>query len=297
LSSIHSSLFSVLKLPKKPLPTLAAVHAAAFMLVLVLAFAPASAQTPDSVTTNSIKHTSKTTDAGDTGDTLTSAASAPKPRYTSFLFPRNPVPWQTSFAADASLTILPRIIVEESVRSLPLLGAAFRLGLPENFGFHARLRTILLTNYLGLGVSWSYSLGRFSAALHEMPAVWMGLGGLLEGFQSNALGPLNHAGITLGAAIGTDAQPDETLLSLRVEAVHSWGYGLNVGGTQFTRRSATTLRGVEIGLCLEQEVSSGGRLFVALRTAYSRPSFEAWVAFSDIEVPLFYPTILFGYAF
>jgi hypothetical protein len=224
-----------------------------------------------------------------TADTIAHRAS---PRYTAFLYPRNPQAWQTMFAADASVTLLPRLIVEESVRVLPMLGASMRLGLPEHFGLHARLRSIFLTNLATVGVSWSYSVGAFSAAVHNNIGVWAGFSGVLEGFDTNAFGPMNFAGLSLGTEL-----PDGALLTLRTELVSSLGYTINLGPTRIPRQTSR-FQGVDVTLCVEQPVGANGhRIVGGLRTAYSRPSYEAWVAFSDIQDFLFYPMIFFGYAF
>jgi hypothetical protein len=212
-------------------------------------------------------------------------------RYTSFLFPRNPDPWQFSIAADASITILPRLIVEESVRTIPMLGVNVRMGLPLNFGMQARLRSILLSNVVLLGASWSYSLDRLSLAIHNNAGAWAGFAGILEGFDSYAWGLLTLPGLSVGVHIGAS-----TLLSARLETTFAFGYNLTVGSTRIVRRTSA-FRGLEGTVCLEQSIKSGGRIFAGFRAAYSRPSYEIWAAFSDIESFLFYPTIMLGYAF
>ena len=82
-------------------------------------------------------------------------------------FPRSFEQGTLRYSLGVSWTLLPRAIVEEEIRQIPMVNAALRYELPSHFSVTAQLSTVYITNVLSAGVFWSHTLGGVSLAVSD----------------------------------------------------------------------------------------------------------------------------------
>ena len=190
-------------------------------------------------------------------------------------------PWTIRSAIGLSVTILPRPIVEEELRQVPMLTAEARIGLPWNLSATGRAGTNVLTTAAGFGAQWSLTLGRVAFSLGDEQAFWYGFA-TVDGFDLDAQGWLNFPSVSAGIAL------DDFILSLKTEA-QIVTFQKTVAGTTEVLSSKNTLSGVAFTLAVEQPFWAGQYVKLGAKINYARQMYHAWLAFGTFKEFLTYP--------
>jgi hypothetical protein len=190
-------------------------------------------------------------------------------------------PWTLRWAAGATLTILPRPVVEEELRQVPMLLGEARLGLPLHFSLTARAATNVLTTTGGVGAMWSLHVKRVAFAVGDEAAYWYGFA-TVDGFDLDAQGWLNYPSVSLGVAF------DEFIVSLKAEAqLLTWQK--TVAGSTEVQSKKNTLGGVAFTIAVEQPFWSDRYVKIGTKINYARQLYHAWLAFGTFKEFLAYP--------
>ena len=189
--------------------------------------------------------------------------------------------WAFRAAAGVSVTVLPRQLVEEELRQVPMLGGEARFGLPLNLSLTARAATNVITNGAGIGALWSLRIRRFALAIGDEQAFWYGFA-TVDGFDLRAHGWLNFPSISAGFAF------DEFILSLKAEA-QLVTYQRTVAGEIGVQSKKNTISGVAFTVAVEQPFWADRHFKVGAKINYSRQLYHAWLAFGTFNEFLAYP--------
>jgi hypothetical protein len=208
-------------------------------------------------------------------------AQTPESHYSTIIFPHNPDPYKADFAAGISLTILPRRIVEDQVRQLPMVDVRMRLGLPYQFALNARANLIYVTNQFTLGLSWTQSFDHFSFGLHNDASLWLGAMDF-SGYDTYGLGIINSPGISIGTNI------DDMYFTLRTDLLMQF-YQKTIFGNDAVSRYKPEIAGVAFTFSVEQNLFFDHRILWGMRLQYARPQYEIWLAFYDVNIRLLTP--------
>lgn len=206
--------------------------------------------------------------------------------------PKNPEIWQSYFSAGLAVSILPRsVIYGEVVRQFPQLTFNWRMGLPLNLGIHGQFNTAYVANVARLGLSWSKQFGSFAFSVADDVGAWYGIADL-TGFNVTSLGFLNFPKLNLGINV------DEYLFSVQAEALLSFGSATWLGDQESrVVDNKKEFLGTALTLMAEFNLTPTTRWYVGLKTYYSLPRFQLWLAFSEISYRVVIPEITFGYIF
>ncbi len=193
-------------------------------------------------------------------------------------------------AVGVSLDILPRRLAESEPRTFPNLTAHVRFGLPAGFSVAARARAVYVSNQLELGGIASHRLGPVSLAVHDYGGVWFGALGL-EGFDASAWAMVNAP----GASIGLDVYGSR--LTLSSEVLLMFARHVTLGDIAKATGKNSAFAGLHTSLLVESSVGRSGSIYYGVGLLWTRPQYEAWIAFSDSRGFLGYPRLVGGYAF
>jgi hypothetical protein len=210
-----------------------------------------------------------------------STAQPVENKYSNVLFPDTPTPWKSDYAIGASLTILPRRIVENQVRQLPMFDLRMRMGLPYHFGLNVQTSFIYVTNQISLGLSWTQSFEHFSFGLHDNTGFWLGAMDFSD-YDTYGLGVINSPGISLGANI------DDMFFTLRSDLLIQL-YQKTIFGNDAVSRYKAEVAGVAFTFSVEQNLFFDHRILWGVRLQYARPQYEIWLAFYDVNIRLLTP--------
>jgi hypothetical protein len=204
-------------------------------------------------------------------------------------YPRELTVGEWHYAIGASLTLLPRAVVEEEIRQLPLIQASGRYGLGSGFSAYGQVATVYLTNVATAGVWWSFSKNNVALALTEAVSFWFGVADM-EGFDTKAMGLITMPGVNVGVEL------DGYQLSLHSEALiaisqHTYFGSASVG------RIAPALAGVSFTLTAEQRLWNATCASFAVRTRIAQPNYQVWLAFSVQDRWLLFPEFQVGLLF
>ncbi|MFA6541078.1 MAG: hypothetical protein WCT99_05690 [Bacteroidota bacterium] len=203
-----------------------------------------------------------------------------------------PKPYESGmmhYSVGAALTLLPRQIVEEEIRQLPMVTVALRYGLPENFSVTAQLSTVYITNVVSAGAQWSMQTGNAAFALADEFSYWFGVADM-DGFDTKAMGLINRPSISAGIQIDDDKVTVRSELLVMISQ-HTYFGSASVG------RVKPEIVGVVTSLCLEQEILKSTSMSFALRANYALPNYQLWLAFSVQDRWLMYPEIQLSFLF
>jgi hypothetical protein len=189
--------------------------------------------------------------------------------------------WDFRTAAGITLTILPRPIVEEELRQVPMIAGEARFGLPLNLSLSARAATNVLTTTAGVGALWTLNIRRLAIAIGDEQAFWYGFA-TVDGFDLDAQGWLNYPSVSVGFAF------DEFVVSLKTEA-QLVTYQKTVAGSTEVQTKKNTLSGVAFTIAVEQPFWSGQYVKLGAKVNYSRQLYHAWLAFGTFNEFLTYP--------
>jgi hypothetical protein len=205
-------------------------------------------------------------------------------------YPASPRPFDWRAGAGLLVDVLPARIVESEQRQIPQLTGALRVGLPHGFSADLRARAIVIQNQLELGVAWGYEGRYLSAAVHNHLGPWFGAVGV-EGFDASAWGMVETPGASLGAAWR------ELRFSVLAEAIFTFAQRTTLGDTTTTTRDSASFAGTATTVTVETLLDRGGVPWFGVGVLWTRPDYQAWLAFSDERARILYPRFVAGYAF
>lgn len=191
------------------------------------------------------------------------------------------------YSAGLSLTLLPRQIVEEEIRHIPMVNASLRYGFPSNFSVIAHLSTVYITNALSVGLIWSIPYDGFAFAMCDELSYWFGIADL-NGFDTNAMGLINRPSVSAG--IDVDGYKISAKTEMIVLLAHHTYFG-----TASVGRFKPELAGIATTFILEQEIAHTAFMSFSLRANYARPNYQIWLAFSVQDRWLLFPEIQLSY--
>lgn len=203
------------------------------------------------------------------------------PQADFLVFPAPVESMQLRSTVGFSMTVLPRLLVEESIRQTPLLSGRARLGLPFSFGADFEARTNVLTNRLSGGLRWGVPIDRFAVGARYEIAYWFGFASF-EGFDIRATGWLHTAAADLGVRLG-DVR---STLSLEVNSIRS--LAVTTDGIR-TDSPENRLAGYAANLSIEQPFWGDQSIELGMRVHFARSLYQAWLAFSTFDEALLYP--------
>jgi hypothetical protein len=205
------------------------------------------------------------------------------------LFPRSFEQGAVRYSLGVSWTFLPRAVVEEEIRQVPMFNAALRYELPAHFSLTAEFSTIYITNVLSAGVFWSYSRGALACAVADELSYWFGTA-TMSGFDTQAMGLVNRPSVSVGIDIDSYKVTAKTEL-LTVLSQHTYF------GTASVARIKPEIAGIATTLSLEQDLWKSTNVAFAFRANYAKPNYQLWLAFSVQDRWLFYPELQVSYIF
>jgi len=208
---------------------------------------------------------------------------------THLAFPRAYEPGTLRYSLGLSLTLLPRAVVEEEIRQIPMVNAALRWALPLNFSLTAGVSTVYITNVASAGVMWSQTHGGISFAVADEFSYWFGVADM-SGFDTQAMGLFNRPSLSIGADI------DAHKITLKTEMLLLLTQHTYFGAASVSRVKPE-IAGIAATLCLEQEAWRSAFISFAFRANYARPNYQVWLAFSVQDAWMFYPELQAAYIF
>ncbi|MBL7988742.1 MAG: hypothetical protein JNJ94_11830 [Chlorobi bacterium] len=205
---------------------------------------------------------------------------------TTLLTP-HPIPsGELRTAVGGTITILPRIVVEEELRQVPMLNLELRYGLPLGFAGTGRFSSNVITNLASVGAEWRGRLGRFSASAGYSVAYWYGFAAF-EGFAVDAQSWLTFPAVSAGFDF------DDFHLSGRAELQFVTSRSSATEGIE-TGSDRNALGGYAFTAAIEQPFWGATSAIIGLKVYYSRSMYQSWLAFSTFNEFLFYPEFQFG---
>ena len=188
----------------------------------------------------------------------------------------------------ATTDVLATALVESEARIVPRVHTAFRYGLPAGFTLDTSLDSIVMTNELRLGVSWSIDLGPVTVGLSDHIGIVFGHVAF-SGFDTTTLGMSHYPGASIGFNLGPHA------LSLGFKALLAHAHFLRFGDAGVGQRK-TIFHGVSFELMFESELGDG-RLFYGATVFRASPDYQLWLVFSDSDLKMEFVRFKVGYAF
>lgn len=186
-----------------------------------------------------------------------------------------------------SLTVVPRLIVEEGVLQLPMLDARARLGITDEFYLSGRANIVYVTNQISLGFGWSYSYKNLSLSIADHFGYWFGFADF-QGFDAKSMGLANYPTITLGLSLNNlnVSLSGEALITL---SQHTYF------GTASVGRFSPEYVGYAVTLAVEEELWKNNYFIFGARFQYSLPMYQTWLAFSTSYRWALFPEFFIGY--
>lgn len=204
-------------------------------------------------------------------------------------FPSSYASGRVQWSIGASLAIMPRAVVEEEIRQIPMIDANVRYGLFDAVSLTGSFSTIYLTNVATAGLHWTFSLGDVHASIGDNVSYWFGTA-TMQGFDTQVMGLVTVPGVSAGMDF------DGSLVTLRSELLvpisqHTYFGSASVG------RVKPEIAGIVESITLEQDLWHGTFLSFEFRGHYARPNYQLWLAFAVQDRWLFYPEIRTAFLF
>jgi hypothetical protein len=219
--------------------------------------------------------------------TFPSLAAPQDSSQTFVLFPK-PLPSGTfNLSLGASMTIIPRAIVQEGVVPLPMVDVRMKYGLTDHLFLSGQANVVYVTNQLSLGLGWSHSFGDFSFAIADNMGYWFGFADF-EGFDAAAMGLTNYPSVTVGVAV------DNLHISFRTEGLLTISQHTSFGAASVGRVNPE-LAGFAFTLAVEQALWKNNYFMFGTRIQYALPMYQTWLAFSTFQRWLVFPEFFIGY--
>ena len=209
---------------------------------------------------------------------------------TPYLYHPEPIePGSMVTALGASITFLPRILVEGEFRQAPLLDIRARYGLPVQFSLEGGVRTNVFTNFVDLRARYALKMDPLFIGPSLRLGWWYGFAPF-DGFDIRATGWLYYPGIDFGLRY------DSVRFAGTLEAQVITSLDIETDGIA-TEQTRNKVAGYSLHLTLEQPFWGETSTVFGLRISYSKSLYQAWLAFSSFDEYLFYPEFTFGVHF
>ncbi len=202
-------------------------------------------------------------------------------------FPKAIPAWDISHTAGISLAILPRAIVEEEIRQVPVLDYQLRLGLPYNFSINTRVSAVYIANQASIGLQWSYSYDDFSFSIGDNTAYWYGFADI-DGFDIVATGWMNYPFISIGADL------EEVYLTIKAEMLIITNQNTSVGETSLYNQR-NKMAGYAVSFAIEQPFWKDNDFLLAVRLNYATFMYQSWLAVSTSDNKRMFPEFIIGF--
>lgn len=191
-----------------------------------------------------------------------------------------------NYSVGVSLTILPRALVDDVIRQVPVLDAQAKIGLPFNISAKTRLNIAYIANQAAIGLEYSYHYKNIAFSVGYEIAYWYGFADL-EGFDTEAFGWLNCPFISLGVDL------EEALLSAHFNLIFITNQETSVGSTVMKFRK-NELTGYAITFAVEQPLWKNNDLLFAVKFNFARSLYQSWLTFSTFDQMLLHPELIIG---
>ncbi|MCX6136316.1 MAG: hypothetical protein NTV54_02320 [Ignavibacteriales bacterium] len=206
---------------------------------------------------------------------------------TYFSFPASRGANRMSFDIGMSLTLLPRSVVEEEIRQIPMIDFRARWDFSRHFVLTGRISTIYIANQCALGIWWMGRVGPVAFAAGDEVAYWYGTADM-EGFNTAAMGLLTYPAVSMGLLV------DDVFISVKETALISISQHTYVGDVNIGRIKPS-VTGVATTLALEQPLWKHHMIATRLTLNYARPQYQTWLAFTPASTWLMMPEFSFSY--
>jgi hypothetical protein len=203
------------------------------------------------------------------------------------IFPKPINAGQFHSSIGLSLTVIPRLIVEEGVLQLPMLDARARLGISDEFYLSGRANIVYVTNQISLGAGWSYSYKNFSLSIADYFGYWFGFADF-QGFDAKSMGLANYPTVTVGLSL------NNLNISLSGEALITLSQHTYFGTASVGRFSPEYV-GYAVTFAVEEELWKNNYFIFGARFQYSLPMYQTWLAFSTSYRWALFPEFFIGY--
>lgn len=188
-----------------------------------------------------------------------------------------------------SLTVIPRLIVEEGVVQLPMLEARTKYGITDNFYLTGRVNIVYITNQITIGAGWSFANNNCSVSISDHFGYWFGFADF-KGFDASSMGLANYPTISIGMKV------NELYLTLSGEALINLSQHTYFGSASVGRFKPEYV-GYAVSFAIEDEIWKDNIILFGARFQYSLPIYQTWVAFSTSYRWALFPEFFIGYEF
>lgn len=204
----------------------------------------------------------------------------------------NPSPYrQGEFhsAGGLAMVVLPRTVVEEEIRTIPMLDYQCRYGLPAGFSVSGRVSSNYLTNFIALTPHWGYKFDRVSVGLGYGVSYWYGFVNM-TGFDISAQSWLNAPNLMLGYDF------IDWMLTVWFDTQIIASRSTKTDGAEVAS-GRNTLASYGIGVAIEQPFFGRTYSLLSFKVNYAKALYQAWLAFSTFNKYLVYPELSFALLF
>lgn len=201
-------------------------------------------------------------------------------------FPQSIEPLVFHISIGATLTKLPKEIVEEEIDQLPMLDIHWKFGLPWNFSVIGRASTIYLTNQFSVGIQWSKSFGNLSVGYSNEWGLWYGLM-KSNGFDVSSRGFVNHPSVFIGYRF------NELLFTSKTEVIiqsqKTWADKQMIGSVD------NRFAGLGFSFIIEQPLVKNHNVLFGFKFNYTKFYYQSWLSFATFDEYVLYPELMLGY--
>ncbi len=201
-------------------------------------------------------------------------------------YPESYKPYDFHISIGATLTKLPKEIVEEEIDQLPMLDIHWRFGLPWNFSIIGRLSTIYLTNQFSVGLKLSKQFDKLSLGASAEWGLWYGIM-KSNGFDVSSRGFVNHPSFFIGYKF------DELLFTTKTEVIiqsqKTWADKQMIGDID------NRFAGIGVSFLIEQPLVKNHNVLFGMKFNYTKFYYQSWLSFATFDEYVLYPELMLGY--
>ena len=202
-------------------------------------------------------------------------------------FPKEIETGKFEYIYGLEISRLPYLIGEDMFQQLPLIAVDLRYGLPYNLSLTGNFRTIFITNSISLGLQWSISSGKFSAAIGNSFMYWYGFAEF--GSMDVSAGAYENI-----PSISIGYQFRDLYLTLKGDATIMTSISRQVSDIE-VETSKFKLFGLRGSLIIEQPFYKESNLLLGFKLNYTAYHYPAWIAFTTAKQWLFIPEFQIGF--
>ena len=194
---------------------------------------------------------------------------------------------ELSTSLGLSITVLPRIILEEGVLQLPMLEIRSRYGILDNIFLLGHANFVYLANQVSLGIGVTFLCDNVSFSIADKFNYWFGFA-KFQGFDATAMGLTNSPVISAGFDLVNlhISMSFEALLSI---SQHTYFGNASVGIVDLE------FVGYAGSFTVEEELWKNNYFLFGIRFQYSLPLYQTWLAFSASNRWALFPEFYIGY--